>query len=69
MKENNITDEAKANKDNYINIRLDPTSNKESGVKYRKVDVFNQYKPIIQRRERETKKIQKMKLMPSEHMK
>ena len=54
-KEKSITDKIPSSKDNYINLSLDPTSKKESVIKSRKVYVINHHKPVIQRREEETK--------------
>ena len=54
-KEKRITDEVTTSKDNYIDLSLDTISKEESFVKSRKIDEANQYKPVIQRKEEETK--------------
>ena len=51
-----MTDEATASKDNYIDLRL-ATISKELFTKSRKINVANQYRPVIQRREEETKQL------------
>ena len=54
-KETIIIDEATASKDNYIDLSLDTISNEERFIKCKTIDAHNQYKPVIKRREQETK--------------
>ena len=53
--ETSIIDGAIVNKDNDIDLSLDPTSKEERFIQSRIIDETIQYKPVIQRREEETK--------------
>ena len=54
-KEKSIIDEASVSKDNYIDLSFDTISKEEIFVKSKKIETYIQYKPVIQRREEETK--------------
>ena len=63
-----MTDEATASKDNYIDLRLD-TISKDFFTKSRKIDAANQYRSVIHKEgKRKQNNMQKIKLLPSEHM-